>query len=312
LLTFIEFRNLKSAVKYRYYICDVFTETRFGGNQLAVLPEAVGLSTQQMQEIAREFNFSETTFVLPAKAGHTRHVRIFTPAREIPFAGHPNIGTAFVLASTGEFGEIKSSLTVTFEEQSGLVSVAIHEAGGKVASCELTAPQSLSFGKTLPVELVAAAIAIDSQEIVTKTHGPQVASVGLPFIMVELRDRSVLERARISMSGFEALAAEDVMPDVYLYTRGTDGFDIRARMFAPLSGVPEDPATGSANCALAGLLAHYSQDFNGSFSWRIAQGVEMGRPSTLIARAEKKDGVVQTTRIGGATVLVSEGTIYLD
>jgi trans-2,3-dihydro-3-hydroxyanthranilate isomerase len=299
-------------VKYRYYICDVFTETRFGGNQLAVLPEAVGLSTQQMQEIAREFNFSETTFVFPARAGHTRHVRIFTPAREIPFAGHPNVGTAFVLASAGEFGEIKSSLTVTFEEESGLVSVTILEAGGKVASCELTAPQSLSFGKTLPVELVAAAISIDSKDIVTKTHGPQVASVGLPFIMVELRDRSVLERARISMSGFEALAAEDVMPDVYLYTWGTDGFDIRARMFAPLSGVPEDPATGSANCALAGLLAHYSQDSNGSFSWRIAQGVEMGRPSTLIARAEKKDGVVQTTRIGGAAVLVSEGTIYLD
>jgi trans-2,3-dihydro-3-hydroxyanthranilate isomerase len=299
-------------VKYRYYICDVFTETRFGGNQLAVLPQAIGLSTQQMQEIAREFNFSETTFVFPARAGHTRHVRIFTPAREIPFAGHPNVGTAFVLASAGEFGEIKSSLTVTFEEEGGLVSVTILEAGGKVASCELTAPQALSFGKTLPVELVAAAISIDSNEIVTKTHGPQVASVGLPFIMVELRDRSVLERARISMSGFEALAAEDVMPDVYLYTQGTDGFDIRARMFAPLSGVPEDPATGSANCALAGLLAHYSQDSNGSFSWRIAQGVEMGRPSTLIARAEKKDGVVQTTRIGGAAVLVSEGTIYLD
>jgi trans-2,3-dihydro-3-hydroxyanthranilate isomerase len=299
-------------VKYRYFTCDVFTETRFGGNQLAVLPQAVGLSTRQMQEIAREFNFSETTFVFPSKAGHTRHVRIFTPAREIPFAGHPNIGTAFVLASDGEFGEITSSLTVTFEEEGGLVSVTIHESGGKVASCELTAPQSLSFGKTLPVELVAAAISIDSKEIVTKTHGPQVASVGLPFIMVELRDRSVLERARISMSGFEALAAQDVMPDVFLYTRGTDGFDIRARMFAPLSGVPEDPATGSANCALAGLLAHYSQHPNGSFSWRIAQGVEMGRPSTLIARAEKRDGVVQTTRIGGASILVSEGVIYLD
>jgi trans-2,3-dihydro-3-hydroxyanthranilate isomerase len=299
-------------VKYRYYICDVFTETRFGGNQLAVLPEAVGLSTQQMQEIAREFNFSETTFVFPAKAGHTRHVRIFTPAREIPFAGHPNVGTAFVLASSGELGEIKSSLTVTFEEESGLVSVAIHESAGKVSSCELTAPQSLSFGKTLPVELVATAISIDAKDVVTKTHGPQVASVGLPFIIVELRDRSVLERARINMSGFEALAAEDVMPDVYLYIRSSDDFDIRARMFAPLSGVPEDPATGSANCALAGLLTHYSQDSNGSFSWRIAQGVEMGRPSTLIARAEKKDGVVQTTRIGGAAVLVSEGTIYLD
>jgi trans-2,3-dihydro-3-hydroxyanthranilate isomerase len=299
-------------VKYRYFTCDVFTETRFGGNQLAVLPQAVGLSTRQMQEIAREFNFSETTFVFPAKAGHTRHVRIFTPAREIPFAGHPNIGTAFVLASDGEFGEITSSLTVTFEEEGGLVSVTIHESGGKVASCELTAPQSLSFGKTLPVELVAAAISIDSKEIVTKTHGPQVASVGLPFIMVELRDRSVLERARISMSGFEALAAQDVMPDVYLYTQGTDGFDIRARMFAPLSGVPEDPATGSANCALAGLLAHYSQQRNGSFSWRIAQGFEMGRPSTLVARAEKRDGVIQTTRIGGASILVSEGVIYLD
>jgi trans-2,3-dihydro-3-hydroxyanthranilate isomerase len=299
-------------VKYRYYICDVFTETRFGGNQLAVLPEAVGLSTQQMQEIAREFNFSETTFVFPARAGHARHVRIFTPAREIPFAGHPNIGTAFVLASSGEFGEIKSSLTVTFEEEGGLVSIAIEESGGKVASCELTAPQSLSFGKSLPVEMVAAAISIDPKEVVAKTHSPQVVSVGLPFIFVELRDRSVLERARINMSGFEALAAQEVMPDVYLYTQGTDGFDIRARMFAPMSGVPEDPATGSANCALAGLLAHYSQQPNGNFSWRIAQGVEMGRPSTLLGRAEKEDGVVQTTRIGGATVLVSEGVLYLD
>jgi trans-2,3-dihydro-3-hydroxyanthranilate isomerase len=265
-----------------------------------------------MQQIARELNFSETTFVFPSKAGHTRHVRIFTPAREIPFAGHPNIGTAFVLASAGEFGEIKSSLAVTFEEEGGLVSITIRESGGKIASCELTAPQSLSFGKTLPVELVAAAISVDPKEVVTKTHGPQVVSVGLPFIFVELRDRSVLERARINMSGFEALAAQDVMPDVYLYTQGTDGFDIRARMFGPLSGVPEDPATGSANCTLAGLLAHYNQDRNGSFSWRIAQGVEMGRPSTLIARAEKKDGVVQTTRIGGAAALVSEGTIYLD
>jgi trans-2,3-dihydro-3-hydroxyanthranilate isomerase len=299
-------------VKYRYYICDVFTETRFGGNQLAVLPQAVGLLAQQMQEVAREFNFSETTFVFPARAGHTRHVRIFTPAREIPFAGHPNVGTAFVLASAGEFGEIKSSLTVTFEEESGLVSVTIHESGGKVTSCELTAPQSLSFGKTLPVEPVAAAISIDSKEIVTKTHGPQVASVGLPFVMVELRDRSVLKRARISMSGFEALAAQDVMPDVFLYTRSTDGFDIRARMFAPLSGVPEDPATGSANCALAGLLAHYSQQPNGSFSWRIAQGVEMGRPSTLIARAEKKDGTVHSTRVGGSCAMVSEGSIEVD
>src|SRR4029077_20176320 len=287
-------------MKYRYYICDVFTETRFGGNQLAVLPQADGLSAQQMQQIAREFNFSETSFVFPAKAGYTRHVRIFTPAREIPFAGHPNVGTAFVLASTGEVGQIESSSAVTFEEEAGLVSVTIQESQGKVASCELAAPQSLSLGKTIPIQLVTAAISLDANDIVTKTHHPQLASVGLPFVMVELRDRPALECARINIGGFEALrSSESIMPDVYFYTRVSDGFDIRARMFAPLSGVPEDPATGSANCALAGLLAHYSKQPSGSFSWRIAQGVEMGRPSNLVARAKKTAGVVEATWVGG-------------
>jgi trans-2,3-dihydro-3-hydroxyanthranilate isomerase len=130
--------------------------------------------------------------------------------------------------------------------------------------------------------------------------------------MAELKDRSALEHARINMSGFEAIGAQDVMPDVFFYTRSSDDFDIRARMFAPMSGVAEDPATGSANCALAGLLAHYDKQQNGSLSWRIAQGVEMGRPSTLIARAEKKDGAVQTTRIGGPSVMVSDGVLRLD
>ena len=294
-------------MKYRYYICDVFTETRFGGNQLAVVPEADGLSKEVMQKIAREFNFSETSFVFPAQAGYTRRVRIFTPAREIPFAGHPNVGTAFVLATTGELGEIKSSLAVTFEEDAGLVTLSINSEDGRVRSCELTAPQQVSIGNTVPIKLVADAIGVEESDIVTSTHLPQLASVGLPFILVELRDRPGLERARINMNGFEALAATGVMPDIYFYVRSGDEFDIRARMFAPLDGVPEDPATGSANCALAGLLAHYDKQSNGDFSWRIAQGVEMGRPSILIARAEKRDGVVKTTWIGGASVLVSEG-----
>src|SRR6476660_6273830 len=142
-------------MKYRYYICDVFTERRFGGNPLAVLPKADGLSDHQMQQITREFNFSESAFVFPAKAGHTRHVRIFTPAAEIPFAGHPNVGTAFVLAAAGEFGEINSSLAVTFEEEAGLVSVAIRAEEGKIMSCELAAPQSLSLGRTIAIQLVA-------------------------------------------------------------------------------------------------------------------------------------------------------------
>jgi trans-2,3-dihydro-3-hydroxyanthranilate isomerase len=299
-------------MKYRYYICDVFTERRFGGNQLAVLPKADGLFEHQMQQIAREFNFSESAFVFPAKGGHTRHVRIFTPAAEIPFAGHPNVGTAFVLAATGEFGEINSPLTVTFEEKAGLVSVAIRAERGKIVSCELAAPESLSLGKTLPAELVASAVSLNREDIVTDTHHPQICSVGLPFVFTELRDRAALEHARINMSGFDALRDLGVDPQLHLYTRVSDGFDIRARMFAPLSGVPEDPATGSASCALAGLLAHYREEPSGSFSWRIAQGVEMGRPSNLIARAEKADGTVRATWVGGSCVMVSEGFIQID
>ena len=296
----------------------MFTETRFGGNQLAVLPKADELTPDQMQQITREFNFSETAFVFPAKAGHTRHVRIFTPASEIPFAGHPNVGTAFVLATIGEFGEIDSPHTIIFEEEAGLVSVSIHAAEGKIVSCELAAPQALSLGKTVEPELVASAVSVNRDDIVTDTHDPQVCSVGLPFVFTELRDRAALERARINISGFEPLRDLGVNPQLYLYTRVGEsepdghGFDIRARMFAPLSGVAEDPATGSANCTLGGLLADYEQVTSGMFSWRIAQGVEMGRPSTLIARAEKRDGVVTGMWIGGASVLVSEGTIYLD
>ena len=305
-------------MKYQYYICDVFTETRFGGNQLAVLPKAEGLTPDQMQQVTREFNFSETAFVFPAETGHTRRVRIFTPASEIPFAGHPNVGTAFVLATVGEFGEINSPHTVTFEEEAGLVSVTIHAAEGKIVSCELAAPQPISLGKTVAAKSVASAVSLRTEDIVTDTHDPQVCSVGLPFVFTELRDRAALARARINMSGFEALRDLGVDPQMYLYTRvkesEPDGqvFDIRARMFAPLSGVPEDPATGSANCTLGGLLADHEQVTSGMFSWRIAQGVEMGRPSTLVARAEKKDGVVTRTWVGGASVLVSEGTIYLD
>jgi|SRR6267142_165270 len=298
-------------MKYRCYTCDVFTETRFGGNPLAVLPKADGLSDHQMQQIAREFNFSESAFVFPAKTGHTRHVRIFTPAAEIPFAGHPNVGTAFVLAAAGEFGEINSSLTVTFEEEAGLVSVAVRAKQG-IVRCELAAPQSLSLGKTVPAELVASAVSLDREDIVTDTHHPQICSVGLPFVFTELRDRAALERARINMSGFDAIRDLGVNPQLHLYTRVSDGFDIRARMFAPLSGVPEDPATGSASCALAGLLAHYKEEQGGSFIWRIAQGVEMGRPSTLVARAKKADSTVQATWVGGSCVMVSEGSIEID
>ena len=299
-------------MKYNYYTCDVFTDQRFGGNQLAVLPEASGLNDKQMQQIAREFNFSESTFVLPADEGSTRKVQIFTPTREVPFAGHPNIGTAFVLATAGEFGKIGESTEVVFEEKAGLVRLSIRKSDQGAISCELKAPQVFSLGKELPAEMVAEALCLSASEIVTDIHSPIVASVGLPFLMVELRDRSVLQKAGINPIGFERIADQGVMPDIHLYVRSDDEFDIRARMFAPLDGVPEDPATGSANCALAGLLAHYHESTSGHFEWRIAQGVEMGRPSLLQARAEKTADKVLSTWIGGSCVLVSEGHIYVD
>jgi len=302
-------------MKHRYVTCDVFTDTRFGGNPLAVLPDAEGLSDLQMQQIAREFNYSETTFVFPPETGHTQKVRIFTPSQEVPFAGHPNIGTAFVLARSGALGEISSSINVTFEEKAGLVPITINETNGAIVSCELQAPQCVSFGKKIPPALIAAALSLDVDDLVSTTHEPQVVSVGLPFVMAELRDRGALERIRTNVSGFERIREilnEGLRASLYAYTRSDDGVDIRARMFAPLSGVPEDPATGSAGCAVTGLLAHHDRRTTGQYSYEIAQGVEMGRPSRLQARAEKSNGVVRATWIGGACVLVAEGSIALD
>lgn len=299
-------------MKYHYYTCDVFTGKRFGGNQLAVMPQAEGLSDQQMQQIAREFNFSESTFVFPSRAGHTRRVRIFTPSVEVPFAGHPNVGTAFVLAATGELGDIDGSMTVTFDEKAGVVPVSIHRRRENTFWCELAAPEKLSIGVSVPAHDLATAVSLAESDVITTTHLPQVASVGLPFLIAELTDRSALERARPRMDALDALAAAGVTSDIYLYTRSGDEFDIRARMFAPLDGVPEDPATGSANCALGAMLSHYDETATGTFRWRVAQGVEMGRPSELDVSAEKKDGSVTAARVGGTCVLVGEGFMELD
>src|SRR5215469_6836637 len=154
-------------MKYQYYTCDVFTETRFGGNPLAVLPRADGLSDEQMQKIAREFNYSETAFVFPPDSGHTRRVRLFTPGREVPFAGHPNVGTAFVLATSGELGDIRSLSGVTFEEKAGLVPISLHKLNGKITSCELRAPQPVSFGQTVSASLIASALSLAQEDILT-------------------------------------------------------------------------------------------------------------------------------------------------
>ena len=297
--------------RFKFYTCDVFTETRFGGNQLAVLPQATGLSDRRMQQIAREFNFAETTFVLPSER-HSRRVRIFTPRQELPFAGHPNVGTAFVLATIGELGAItEKTSTVVFDELAGPVPIDIQRRNGLVF-CELTAPQQVSVGPPISVEAVAKAISLNPDDIVTRVHPPQVASVGFPFLFVEVKDREALSRSRANPEGMDAVVAQGFPADIHLYTRSGDDFDLRARMFAPLDGIPEDPATGSANVCLTAMLSHYDTAPSGSYSFRIAQGVEMGRPSVLYARAEKKNGVVVEARIGGTSVLVSEGMIEAD
>ena len=295
-------------MKYHYFICDVFTEQRFGGNQLAVLPDAQKLSDWQMQQVAREFNFSETAFVLPAETGHTRKVRIFTPTTEIPFAGHPNIGTAFVLAETGALGkEIPD--TVLFEEKAGLVSIEIQANLDSPTSFELKAPQVLTLQEFPAIRSVAKALSLRENEIVVTTHAPTVASVGLPFLFVEVLDLSVLSQVRIDMAGFDRLLVEGAVPYVHVYTSKTDGADIQARVFAPLDGVAEDPATGSANCALAALLSHYRSERDGEFSWCVFQGIELGRPSALRIRARKENGCVVASWVGGTCVMVSEGWI---
>jgi len=302
---------------FKYYICDVFTNQRFGGNPLAVFPEATGLGPQQMQSIAREFNFSETTFVFPPETGGTRKLRIYTPSMEVPFAGHPNIGTAFILATVGELGAAEhvaaeSGIEVFFEEKAGLVPISIKLQDDATITCELKAPQVLTVGKTVTVDAAAQALSLHADEILTTSHQPQVASVGLPFLIVELRDVAALQRARPNLAGFAELQKLGIRPDMHFYVRSKDEFDIRARMYAPFDGLIEDPATGSANCALCGLLAQLDSAESGFFAWKIAQGVEMGRPSVLYARVQKATGKVVSVWIGGSCVMVAEGLFHIE
>ncbi|MGB1253690.1 MAG: PhzF family phenazine biosynthesis protein, partial [Candidatus Promineifilaceae bacterium] len=238
----------------------------------------------------------------------TRKVRIFTRQRELPFAGHPNIGTAFTLAATGELGDITPSIEISFEEVAGIVPMTVRKDANRPIWCELKAPETLSLGQTLPVELMADVLSLTPADIVTTTHPPQQASVGLPFIMTELASREALERIQINPNALGAITKLGIRPSMHQYVHSKDEFDIRARMFSGTS--PEDPATGSANCALVGMLSHYQPAQSGPFSWRIAQGVEMGRPSVLDGRTQKQDGVVTDVWIAGTSVMVTDG--YLE
>jgi trans-2,3-dihydro-3-hydroxyanthranilate isomerase len=301
-------------MKLNFVTVDVFTGAQFAGNPLGVVLNAEGLTGGEMQAIAAEFNLAETTFVLPPKdPANTAEVRIFTPRYEMPFAGHPNVGTAFALARAGQsYGRAIEGERVVFEEKAGLVPITILKDGPAVTGARLASPQSLAVGAEVPSELIASACSLSVDDIETRHHQPCIASCGAPFILAELKSRDKLAEARARPEIFEREIAKLPVTSLFIYTQVSEsGLDIRARMFAPHHGIPEDPATGSANVALIGLLASLRPERDLRLTKSIAQGVEMGRPSLLHAEAEKKDGVVTATYIGGRCVPVMSGTIDL-
>ena len=288
---------------------DVFTNRRFGGNPLAVVLDGAGLNGAQMQSIAAEFNLAETTFVLPPDdPAHTAQVRIFTPKAELPFAGHPNIGTAFVLATfAGE--AIREPLM--FEEKAGLVRLDLRREGAAIVGARLAAPQPLDRREDVAAEVVAAACGLAAADVASDNHRPCIVSCGMPFVCVELGTRRALSAARPQAHVFSEHVPADRATGILLYVPGRDGADIEARMFAPLYGVPEDPATGSANVALAGLLADLRPERDLRLDLRIVQGVDMGRESMLEAAAEKRGGKITGLWIGGGCVMMMRGTLEL-
>lgn len=298
---------------YAFVTVDVFTDRRFGGNPLAVFPDARGLSDADMQSLAAEFNLSETTFVLPPEnPAHSARVRIFNRTAEMPFAGHPNVGTGYVLARRDE----NPPEHYVFEELAGLVRVHVLRSEHVINGARISAPRALSIDIDIPEEVVAACASLGAEDIVTTAHTPLVASVGTPFVIAEVAGADVLARASPDIGAFRAAAER--FPNVatrfslHLYARRDgDATRLAARMFAPLGGVLEDPATGSANAALAALLTSLAPGENADLSYEIVQGVEMGRPSQIIASARKTaEGPVLAT-VEGQCVPMLSGTVGL-
>lgn len=291
---------------------DVFTDTRFGGNPLAVVFGAEDLSTEQLQAVAREFNYSETTFVLPPEdPANTARVRIFSTKREMPFAGHPNVGTAAVVGSRGElFGKTLGD-EVRFEELAGIVPVVLAREGGRVRTTTLTAPEAFSMHQEIPAGEVAACLGLPVEAVEATRHAPVVGSVGLPFILAELSDAEAIRQAAPIRECFADQPAVAEVGAVLCYAHCVeDTVDIRARMFAPIRNVAEDPATGSACGALMGLLGSLAPG-NGTLTKRIAQGVEMGRPSLIQGAVDHDNGTSLAVRIGGESVSVMRGEIEI-
>ena len=302
-------------MRYRYLTADVFTDKPFGGNQLAVFPDATGLDDERMFALAREFNFSETTFVFPPEQGGTRRLRIWTPGGEVPFAGHPTVGTAHVLAEIGEIPLEGESTSIVFEEQVGPVPVKIRASGGKPVFAQLSVAKLPEIGPPVPTrETLASMLSLEPKDLVGGHFAPQSISCGLPFLFVALKDRAAVKRSRIRVDQWERTLGSAWASMIMVFSRDPEreGSDIRARMYAPGISVPEDPATGSACAALGGYLAARDTRQEGTLRWVVEQGFEMGRPSIIEVEVDKAAGAITAVRVGGASVTMSEGTIRVD
>lgn len=313
-----------SDMTYAYHTADVFTDKPFGGNQLAVLPDARGLNTEQMSAITREFNYSETVFVLPPEnPAHTRRLRIFTPGSELPFAGHPTVGTAHVMAATGAIGLDGDETRIVFEEGVGPVPVLIRSKNGRPDFCQLSAARMPERGnESFDRDLIASILSLEPDDVdTTGVYAIEAVSAGVPFLFIPIRDLSALGRARIKLDLWEKHLRNSWAPETYLFVereesasrdnvRNGEGV-LQVRMFAPNLGVPEDAATGGAAAAFGGYLAWRSARRDGTLRYTLHQGVEMGRPSRLELEVDVTGGEATAVRVGGASVLISSGTLHV-
>jgi trans-2,3-dihydro-3-hydroxyanthranilate isomerase len=301
-------------IQVPFHTLDVFTDRRFGGNPLAVFPDAIAIPEEQFQWIAREFNLSETVFVLPPLDPRAaRRVRIFTPGRELPFAGHPTVGTGFLLADLGLVPLTGPETTIALEEGVGLVPVTIRAHEGRPVFSQLTTAMLPEKGPAPPPRAaIAAVLSLSPDDIVGDA---EAHSCGVPFTFVTVRDLAALSRARVDLEAWHKTMAATWAPEIYvmaddaLRPRST----IRARMFAPEFGIMEDPATGSAAAALAGrLFGGGSPPDSGVAVVEIEQGVEMGRPSRLVLEVRRTAGRIESVKVGGESVRVMDGTFRVE
>lgn len=300
----------------RCYILDVFTEKALSGNPLAVVTDAERLSGEQMQSIAREFNLSETVFVLPPRSrAHTAAIRIFTPKHEIAFAGHPTLGAAVLLArlKNGDDAERATSLVV-LEEGIGLVRAAVRSEPGEAAFAEFDAPRlPEDAGAPAPDDRIAAALGLAPSEIGFENHQVTRYSAGIPFTFVPVSGLEAIGRARIVHQYWKEAFRGDEFEAAYLYCRQTlhQRSAFHARAFAPLMGADEDPATGSAVAAFSAVIHRFDGLPEGTYRGLIEQGVEIGRPSEIGLEMEIQGRAVRSVRVGGRVVLTGEVTLHI-